>query len=105
MISHLVQLLLPVRDNNNRPIPDSAYEEIKRELVIRYGGVTAFTRAPAEGVWAASSGARQEEDVVIVEVMTPDLDTAWWGRFRKQLEKALGQEEIVVRAFPIRILK
>ena len=41
---------------------------------------------------------------MVVEVMTEGLDSKWWGKYRKALEKAFKQESIVVRAQDIQLL-
>jgi hypothetical protein len=98
---HVVQILLPLADNDGRPFPDSLLREIREELVARFGGLTAYGRAPALGVWA-HDGTRQKDDIVVVEVMVEALDEAWWRGFRERLESLLKQEKLVVRSFEIR---
>ena len=39
--------------------------------------------------------------MIIMEVMTKRFDQAWWKKYRKSLEKAFSQEEIVIRAHDI----
>jgi hypothetical protein len=77
---------------------------IRRELTDRFGGVTAYMRAPARGAWKTGDGDEARDDIVIVEVMTPDLDRDWWDAYRRRLEELLRQEAIVVRALPLTIL-
>lgn len=55
---HLVQLLLPIDDEAGQPIPRAHYDALALALTERFGGVTAYTRAPATGLWADESGAR-----------------------------------------------
>lgn len=99
---HLVQLLLPLTDNDGRAFPRSAYERVRYELTERYGGVTAYLRAPAEGLWKDGAGSRvSRDDVVIYEVMTGELDRAWWSGYRLALQERFRQEELVVRASAI----
>jgi hypothetical protein len=38
---YLVQILLPVYDNDGRPFPASSYADVRRELTERFGGLTA----------------------------------------------------------------
>jgi hypothetical protein len=87
--SFLIQILLPTHYNTGRRIPDEAVETVKAKLVEHFGGVTAFTRSPAKGVWTPEKGPDVHEDVVIVEVMTEALDEAWWRQFRQKLEHDL----------------
>jgi hypothetical protein len=96
----LVQILLPVRDNHGRKFKPILYAKIHKQLVKRFGGLTAHTRSPARGSWN-SEGSTKRDDMIILEVMTKRFDRAWWKRFRTTLEKAFRQEEIVVRAHSI----
>jgi hypothetical protein len=87
---HLVQLLLPHYD-----------EAVARELTERFGGVTAYDRAPAKGKWKPASGETVHDDIVVYEVMVDTFDRDWWARYRAELEKRFDQEELVVRAHQI----
>ncbi|WP_375021575.1 hypothetical protein [Agrobacterium sp. CR_3] len=52
--------------------------------------------APAEGLW--TDGRQVERDsIVVIEVMTDELERAWWADFRRALERQLSQAEIVIR--------
>jgi len=102
---HLVQILLPSYDNDGRPFDAGDYDPVRAELTERFGGLTAFTRAPAEGVWKEEGERPKAEDVMVFEVMaTGGLDEAWWGAYRRRLEAMFRQERIIVRAQAIRLL-
>ncbi|MEQ1669382.1 MAG: hypothetical protein ABL893_00850 [Hyphomicrobium sp.] len=94
---HLIQILLPVRDNDGRPFGPHPFEEIAFTLSKKFGGFTGYTRAPAEGRWE-TSGKTQHDDVLVVEVMVDTLDRAWWTAFRKGLETTFRQTKVIVRA-------
>lgn len=98
---YLVQLLLPVQDNSGEAYPRSFYDSLLNRLTEKFGGVTAYTRAPATGLWEADSGEKVREPVVVYEVMADELDREWWAGLRKHLEAQFAQEELVVRAQPI----
>ena len=95
---HLVQLLLPVVGQRE------VFDEVMHELTERFGGVTAYTRAPAAGVWKSSSQSTERDDIVVVEVMVARLDREWWAAYRRHLEQRLAQKELVVRAHEIQSL-
>ena len=95
---HLVQLLLPLYDNDGRPFPASHYASVRAGLMEQFGGLTAYTRAPAEGVWSEAGGRATRDDIVVYEVMVDRLDREWWGRFRADLERRFSQQELVARA-------
>jgi hypothetical protein len=94
----LVQLLLPLRDNDGHPFPRQAFAEVRRELTDRYGGVTAYLRSPATGVWKDEQGDVARDEVVMVEVVVDSLERAWWEAYRRQLEERFRQRELLIRA-------
>ncbi|HSH37678.1 MAG TPA: hypothetical protein VK993_02735, partial [Chthoniobacterales bacterium] len=83
---HLVQILLPVYDNQQNPQPHDEFRRVRRELTERFGGLTVYTRAPAEGMWKSNDNHTTRDDIVIFEVMASQLDTAWWRYYRHELE-------------------
>jgi hypothetical protein len=95
---HLVQILLPIYDNDGHHFPATHYASVRSELADRFGGLTAYTRAPAEGLWAEAGKPPAHDDIVVYEVMVDDLDRAWWREFRRTLERRFAQDELVVRA-------
>jgi hypothetical protein len=101
---YLVQILLPVYDNEGHAFNATEYTQLRAELADRFGGVTAYTRAPARGVWKDDAGETTRDDIVIFEVMTLDLDRDWWIAFRKDLEARFRQESLIVRALTSTVL-
>ena len=101
---HLVQILLPLNDNDGRALAKDLFEQVARELTERFGGVTAYTRAPADGRWREEGQATSSDEVVVVEVMVATLDVAWWSSYRASLESAFRQKQIIVRAQSIAVL-
>ena len=101
---YLVQLLLPIHDNTRRLFPRESFDEVRRELAERFGGVTAHVRSPAEGAWQNAAGKSFNDDVIIVEVMCDTLDRSFWSEYRKELAQRFAQEEVVVRAMPFESL-
>lgn len=101
---HLVQILLPLTDNHGRPFPAGEYEEVRKTLTERFGGVTTYRRAPAEGHWKEGEGSTARDEIVIFEVMADRLDRGWWSDRREELRRRFRQEELVVRATEIELL-
>jgi len=100
---HLVQILLPLADNAGRRFDGAEYKQVRTELAARFGGITSFTRAPAQGMWK-EGGHTNHDDLVVFEVMARDVDHVWWERFRAELERRFRQETIVVRALKVDML-
>ena len=93
---HLVELFLPVEDPTGASLAPRI-EELVATLAERFGGATAFLRAPAEGLWK-QGGTLERDRIVVVEVMVDALDEAWWHALRTELEARFEQDEILIRA-------
>jgi hypothetical protein len=100
---YIVQILIPLSDNNGASFAPGLLKSIQDELAARFGGLTAYSRAPAQGIWATDN-LPALDDIVIVEVMVEELDNDWWHGFRSRTERLLRQEQLVVRALPIELL-
>lgn len=99
---HLVHVLVPLYDNDGRRIDDAEFRRMRDELVAQFGGLTAYTRSTAEGLWVDESARRPTRDeIVVYEVMCTQLDRAWWSSYRAVLEERFRQDEVVVRAHAI----
>lgn len=103
-MAQLIQILLPRFDEAGNAFEPSSFEKIKQELAQQFGGVTAYVRASAQGLWKAASGELVSDEVAVFEVMTEEIDSDWWDSYRKKLERCFGQDEIVIRSNSIRRL-
>jgi hypothetical protein len=93
-----IHILLPLFDNGGRRIAGRLFELTSRELADRFGGLTAHTRAPVEGLWKRGRGT-QRDDLVIFEVNAPRFERRWWREYRARLERRFRQEKVLVRVF------
>ena len=100
----VVQILLPLYDNEGARFGEDVYARTRTELLDAFGGLTAYQRSPARGLWKSDDGEVARDDVVIFEVMTPDLDRSWWHRYRIELEHRFKQETILTRALQHELL-
>ncbi len=101
---HLVEVLLPLNDNDGQPLDRGLYKRVAGELTERFGGLTAHTRAPAQGLWKEEPRNTTHDDIVIYEVMTPILERDWWETYRLELERRFRQQHVVIRAIGIVLL-
>src|SRR5690606_480824 len=97
---HAPRRTLPPPPRQHRPpLPQGALRRRARRAGRRvHGGVTAFTRAPATGLWEDDAGEVQRDEVVLFEVMVEQLDHGWWRAYRTRLEGRFRQDEVLVRA-------
>jgi hypothetical protein len=96
---YLIQFLLP-RSVNGQPVSDLAFAATRAELIDAFDGVTAYLRSPAQGVWTAPEGRVERDEMVMVEVLAPSFDRAWWRDYAAKLAQRFDQEAIHVRALP-----
>ena len=94
---YVIQIFLPLYDNSGQKFDTSDYADVRTALTEKFGGLTAYSRAPAEGLWE-TQGTVTRDDIVIFEVMTKDLNRAWWAAYRRDLERKFRQQAIVIRA-------
>ena len=97
---YLIQMLLPRKGSDNAPVDDAAFAETRAELVEAFDGVTAYVRSPAQGLWTAPDGRVEQDDVVMVEVLTAAFDRAWWRTYSLTLARRFRQQAVHIRAMP-----
>jgi hypothetical protein len=95
---HLIQLLIPLHDNHKQAFPTAYFNKVRQDLTNQFGGVTAFVRSPALGLWKENSDDMNSDEVVMFEVLTEQLDKEWWAEYRKQLQERFRQEEVLIWA-------
>ena len=96
----LIQLLLPIDAGRGELLA-----ETRRELTERFSGLTAYVRSPARGSWTAPDGRTEQDDVVMVEVVTETFDRVWWRTYAARLATRFNQERMHVRAVPVELLE
>lgn len=102
MTRHLVQILLPTHTRDGSPVAPEQFARVRVELTERFGGVTAYSRSPATGLWKKDGDDAIERDqVFMVEVVVEAFDRDWWVGYREQLETRFGQEEVHARVLPV----
>ena len=94
---YLIQILVPLYDNEGRAFEGQSYDRVRDELARKFGGVTAYRSSPAEGVWE-EGGKVSRDRLIIFEVMSEELERAWWTPYRTELEARFRQERMIVRA-------
>jgi hypothetical protein len=99
----LIQLLLPMNVATPEGLP-APLAETRRELADRFKGLTAYLRSPAKGWWTAPDGHTEQDDVVMVEVLTDTFDRTWWRQYVDTLAVRFNQQSIHVRAVPVDML-
>jgi hypothetical protein len=100
---HLFQILLPSADNDGQPFEREDFDRVKEELAAKFKGVTAYLQAPAEGLWRKGAGSDVDE-IIILEVMTEEVDLSDWCSRRSELERRFRQDRVVIRYMPMTLI-
>ena len=102
----LIQLLLPTTFPKGTASQDTsaALADTRRELAETFAGLTAYVRSPARGIWMAPDGHSEQDDVVMIEVVTDRFDREWWRAYSTVLCKRFVQDVMHVRALAIELL-
>jgi hypothetical protein len=100
-MAHLVQILLPIHRRDGTPLPSETFTRVRDELTEQFGGVTAYSRSPATGLWKRDDEAIERDQVIMVEVVADTFDLEWWRAYREQLEIRFGQEQVHARAIAV----
>lgn len=97
---YLIQVVLPRYDRNGAPQPRELFQDIQRELLERFGGMTAYRRV-SEGRWESDGNGAAHDELVVCEVITNELDREWWASYRHALAKKFLQKQLVVMSMVI----
>lgn len=98
---YLVQFLLPLSDNLGHRFAGQEFTHVHDELTEKFGGITAYMRSPAVGLWKEQKENTQRvsrDNIVMFEVMVETLDRPWWSDYRESLKKRFRQDEVIIRA-------
>jgi len=101
---YLIQILLPLFDNNGQQFPQNEYERVSVELTEHFGGITTYVRSPAKGLWKESSTSTVHDDIVIYEVMDELFDRQWWQIYREELAVRFRQEVLIMRVSEMQLI-
>jgi len=100
LMNYIVQVFIPLEEDGQPGAQKHDLAVVEREMVEKFGGVTAFIHHPAIGIWKDPPGKTVKDKVVIFEVMTATVDRSWWNDYKRMLQSRLRQEEILIRALP-----
>jgi hypothetical protein len=102
---YLIEIFLPLNTNDGTPQPVEIFRRVREQLADQFGLVTAFTRNPAKGISLQEGNERVEDDIIVYEVMVEAVDRFWWQSYKRDLEERFHQEEILIRATAVSLIR
>ena len=100
---YLIEIFLPLCDNQGAPFEPSGFADIRSTLTEKFGGLTAFSRAPADGM-EKERGRERHDALIVFEVMTDAPEHDWWSAYRQGLERRFRQDRILIRMSEVTLL-
>lgn len=100
----LIQIYLPLYDPAGNALPEQLFQEVTSLLTEKFGGLTKYTRSPAEGLWKEATQKTVKDDIIIYEVLAPELDEAFWQAYKEKLMTQFRQEELLISCASITIV-
>lgn len=100
----LIELFLPLYDNHHQKLPRELFEQTYEELITKFGGLTAYTRAPMQGFWQKENQKIVTDELIIYEIMDNKFSRKWWQDYCTRLEKRFKQDKLVIRTYPIELI-
>lgn len=100
---NVIEVFLPLDTGRGEPIPPETIEGLVAGLGDRFGGATAYSREPAEGLWKRAMTLERDR-IIVVEVMVDQVDDQWWSAYRQRLEREFDQQQVLIRVTACRTL-
>jgi hypothetical protein len=97
---HLIEIFIPLYDNERKRLEPSSFSDVRS----KFGGLTVFGRAPAQGM-DTDGGQPRHDDLIVFEVMTATIDPAWWDAYRRRLERDFKQDRVLIRSSQVSVLR
>ena len=98
------EILLPLKFNDGRPVPDEAIGSTLLELRERFGAVSVETQT-TEGTWTHLGQVYRDDLVrVYVDVAASRDEGEFFAAYKEQLKQRLGQLDIWITTYPIEVI-
>ncbi|WP_449437091.1 hypothetical protein [Pedobacter steynii] len=99
----LVELFLPLRDDDGEVFPEKLYAGIREELMAKFGGLTEYSRSPVKGFWKPDQGKEEKDELLVFEVMCAEIEPEFWDKLKLRLLKIFKQDSLVIRSSKIEL--
>ncbi len=101
--SRRFEVLLPVRFNDGRDVPEELLGEAVNEIVSQFGAASFYKQA-IEGHWE-HGGTLYRDDLACIVVDVPDTvkNQKWMKAFKLRWKERLEQLELWMVSYPIEI--
>ncbi len=97
------EILLPLRFNDGRDVPDEIIAQTLEELQDRFGAVSCESQT-IRGMWRHEGQTYRDESVrVFVDVLDDPASLAFFRDFKERLKSRFGQIDIWMTTYPVEV--
>ncbi|MBC7388753.1 MAG: hypothetical protein H7329_06060 [Opitutaceae bacterium] len=100
----LIQIFLPLYNSKGVIFKEALFEKIKAKITEDFGGLTAYQRSPAIGLWKEDDKKTVKDDIIIYEVMAEKFEKIYWKKYKTELENVFSQDVIIIRVMNIQLV-
>lgn len=98
-----IEITIPLRYNDGRPIEKIHLDKIKRELLTKFGGLSIS--AEIEGFWTKDNITYNDYNKIYTVVTKEDSELeSWINGYKKWLEYILNQKQIFILISEVSII-
>ena len=98
------EILLPLRFNDDSPVPDDLVGGVLVTLRVRFGAASFETQA-VRGVWQHEGHVYRDDLArIFVDVLDTAENRSWFVEFKEQLKRDFQQLDIWIVTHPIEVL-
>lgn len=99
----LIQLFLPLADNQGKLFPPAYFNAVKQQLTQKFSGLSVYENSPVNGSWKDKAEVKKDS-LLVYEVMSDEIDAAFWEKYKTRLQKQFKQESIVIRCLHMNLI-
>jgi hypothetical protein len=101
MLRRRYEILLPLRFNDGREVPDELFNETREDLLARFEGVS-WVPQPIQGLWHHEGVRYQDATVrIVVDVEDTAENRQFFIEWKPALLSRFDQLEIYIVSYPI----
>lgn len=100
----LFEIFLPLKNGMGNAFPHHYFDDLRVQLIKKFGGVTVYQRAPVIGIWDNPETGHEEDELVVYEVMTTNGEKNFWIKLKSDLANQFNQDELLIRSSRINVV-
>lgn len=98
------EILLPLRFNDGRPVPDELIADVLLELRERFGAVSCETQ-PIRGLWQQQEQVFRDDLIrVFVDVSDVPANREYFVGFKETVRTKFQQMDIWLTTYPVEVI-